>query len=147
MSDFIILDNWSNAERQDLPDETEPPTNLSTSVSKYLEAIVIHDGSHKRVTFDRIVIIKDRNGNSETLLRDLISKADDGQTKKKINFGVFTEDGDKVKESFKKLAKRRLKELGARNRNGRIFCLELNGTGKGVGVIAESKKIYSWMDK
>ncbi|QQP38231.1 Hypothetical protein FKW44_018746, partial [Caligus rogercresseyi] len=56
---------------------------------------VLKDGTNKRIPFDRIIVIKERNGNGEALLRDLIAKADDGQSKKRINFGVFTNDGDR----------------------------------------------------
>ena len=67
---------------------------------------------------------------------------------KLVNFGVFsaTLDAGDVIRTFVAAAKARLKSTCHASVLGRIWSLEVNGTGKGCGLIAADDKIHVWKD-
>jgi hypothetical protein len=67
---------------------------------------------------------------------------------KRVNFGIFSNlPRDEVVRSFVAAAKNSLrKKEDRKGRVGSIWALEVNGGGKGAGVIAADDKVYAWKD-
>ena len=63
-------------------------------------------------------------------------------------FGIFatTEDTNKIIEMFKVKAKEFIKAEDRKKSAGRIWCIEINGTVKGCGVIAADDTIKVWKE-
>ena len=49
-------------------------------------------------------------------------------------------------EIFTRITKSLFKQ-DRENCKGRIWCLEINGSGRGCGIIAADDKIWTWKDK
>ncbi len=77
------------------------------------------------------------------------------ETSQRVNFGVFSSmPKSDVAKTFAAVGKKCLRRKGVANdgqrnasRVGTIWCLEVNGSGRGGGVIAADDKVYSWKDK
>ena len=68
----------------------------------------------------------------------------------RVVVGVFSQGGgmshNKVCKIFKQVCIDLLRQE-ANLRSGRVMCVEVNGTGKGCGIIAADDKIKVWMDQ
>ena len=66
----------------------------------------------------------------------------------RVVVGVFSQGGgmshNKVCKIFKQVC---IDLLRQEAKSGRVMCVEVNGTGKGCGIIAADDKIKVWMDQ
>ena len=70
------------------------------------------------------------------------------EDEKVVIFGLFSLliPREKMIEIFTRVVKSLFKK-DRKNCQGRIWCLEINGSGRGCGVIAADDKIWTWKDK
>ena len=95
--------------------------------------------------FEKKIIIKDENLESlEGRITELLRFEDT----KRVIFGVFnfSEEVATITKIFESKAKSFIKEAGISKALGRIWCIEINGTAKGCGVIAADDSIRVWRD-
>ena len=63
-------------------------------------------------------------------------------------FGVFsTLEEEAVKKLFSTCAKKSVNLTPRKTSCGRIWTLEVNGSGRGCGIVAADEKIFSWRDQ
>ena len=92
--------------------------------------------------FTKTIIVKEDNLSSlESRLKELMKYEDE----KLVIFGIFSPSikPKKIIDSFIQIAKHFFKTSKP---IGRIWCAEINGTGKGCGVVAAGDKIKIWKD-
>ena len=97
------------------------------------------------IYFEKKIIIKDENLESlEGRITELLRFEDT----KRVIFGVFNFGNDAacITKMFLTKAKQFIKEVGKKKALGRIWCIEINGTAKGCGVIAADDSIRVWKD-
>ena len=97
------------------------------------------------IYFEKKIIIKDDNLESlEGRITELLRFEDT----KRVIFGVFntSEDASRIIKMFITRAKEFMKEAGRKKALGRIWCIEINGTAKGCGIIASDDAIRIWKD-
>jgi hypothetical protein len=116
------------------------PKELSKYVSIYI-------GSYNKqpIYFEKKIIIKDDNLESlEGRITELLRFEDT----KRVIFGVFSlsEDASRIIQMFQSKAKQFIKEAGRKKALGRIWCIEINGTTRGCGIIAADDAIRIWKD-
>lgn len=98
-----------------------------------------------KLTFEKIVILKEDDlVNLRKRLREFLKQEDC----KMVNFGIFsTAPIDKVVQCFAKSARSIIRRDLRAESLGRIWSMEVNGTGKGCGLIAADDKIHTWTDQ
>ena len=116
--------------------------NLTKHVSHFIGTL----GTEKceNLYFDKTIILKEDNENQlENRLQEIMKFEDE----KIVVFGLFSLviKREKIIEIFTQVTKSLFKKE-RQNCKGRIWCLEINGTGKGCGVIAADDKIWTWKD-
>ena len=98
----------------------------------------------KNLFYEKTIILKEENEtNLENRLRELMKFEEE----KLVIFGIFscTIKTPKIVDIFATIAKNLFKSN--RESKGRIWCLEVNGSGRGCGVVAADDKIWTWKDK
>ena len=116
------------------------PKELCNHVSHYIGTY-----DNQPIYFEKKIIIKDDNLESlEGRITELLRFEDT----KRVIFGVFNnmEDTSRITKMFQAKAKQFIKQAGKRKSLGRIWCIEINGTGKGCGLIAADDTIKEWKD-
>ena len=102
--------------------------------------------NEKSICFEKQIIIKDDSVESiERRLTELLRFEDT----RWVIFGIFssTVRTDILTEIFQQKAKKFIKAAGKKKAVGRIWCIEVNGTMKGGGVIAADDTIKCWRDR
>lgn len=101
--------------------------------------------SNEYLRFEKIVVLKEDDlGNLRSRLTELMRN----EECRRVNFGVFTNlRRADVKRCFEECAKTAIRAGAKQNTSGRIWSSEINGSGRGCGVIAGDDKIYVWRDK
>ena len=113
-------------------------------LGKYV-SMFIGQYNKQPIYFEKKIIIKDDNLESlEGRITELLRFEDT----KRVIFGVFnfSQDSSSIVKMFEAKAKLFIKEVGRKKALGRIWCIEINGTGKGCGVIAADDSIRVWKD-
>ena len=117
------------------------PKELGEYVSHYIGTY-----NDEPIYFEKKIIIKDDNLNSlEGRITELLRFEDT----KRVIFGVFNvpeEISAQIITIFEAQSRRFIKETGRKKALGRIWCIEINGSGKGCGVIAADDRIRIWKD-
>ena len=93
--------------------------------------------------FSKTIILKEENLSAlESRMAELMKYEDE----KLVIFGIFSTSVKfrKIIECFLKNARPIFKTTKS---IGRIWCAEVNGTGKGCGIIAADDKIKIWKDR
>ena len=114
-------------------------------MGKYVSMFI---GSYNKqpIYFEKKIIIKDENLESlEGRITELLRFEDT----KRVIFGVFnfSQNASTITKMFESKAKTFIKEVGMKKALGTIWCIEINGTAKGCGVIAADDAIRVWKDK
>ena len=129
--------------KKKLSDE-EIKEKSAKTLTKNVSNFVGHLGEHD-IFFDKTIILKeDEETHLENRLQEIIKFEDE----KYVIFGLFclSKKREKMIEIFTRVVKSLFKK-DRKNCNGRIWCLEINGSGRGCGVIAADDKIWTWKDK
>jgi len=114
------------------------PRELQQNVSHY-----IGHSNDEPVFFSKTIILKEENLSAlESRMAELMKYEDE----KLVIFGIFSNSVKfrKIIECFLKNARPIFKTTKS---IGRIWCAEVNGTGKGCGIIAADDKIKIWKDR
>ena len=99
--------------------------------------------SNEYTRFEKIVVLKEDDAHN---LRSRLAELMRNEECRRVNFGIFTQlRRADVKKAFEETAKAAIR--GHKNNAGRIWSAEINGSGRGCGVIAGDDKIYVWRDK
>ena len=129
--------------KKKLSDE-EVKEKSAKTLTKNVSNFVGHLGEHD-IFFDKTIILKeDEETHLENRLQEIIKFEDE----KSVIFGLFSLSikREKMIEIFTRITKSLFKQ-DRENCKGRIWCLEINGSGRGCGVIAADDKIWTWKDK
>ena len=114
--------------------------NLTKNVSHFIGHLGEND-----IFFEKTIILKEDNATQlENRLQEIMKFEDE----KVVIFGLFSVliKREKMIEIFTRITKSLFKQ-DRENCKGRIWCLEINGSGRGCGVIAADDKIWTWKDK
>ena len=120
-----------------------PSGDLSQYVSEYLGCEKLSTGSTD-VYFEKKIIVKEEiAANLKLRLTELIKFED----AKRVIFGIFTNgiQHDEVCRIFREVTTELFKK-STNIKSGRILCVEINGSGKGCGIVAADDKIRTWKD-
>ena len=129
--------------KKKLSDE-EIKEKSAKTLTKNVSHFIGHLGEHD-IFFDKTIILKeDEETHLENRLQEIIKFEDE----KSVIFGLFSLSikREKMIEIFTRVVKSLFKK-DRKNCKGRIWCLEINGSGRGCGVIAADDKIWTWKDK
>ena len=114
--------------------------NLTKNVSHFIGHL-----GEKNIFFEKTIILKEDN---EIQLENRLQEIMKFEDEKVVIFGLFSVliKREKMIEIFTRITKSLFKQ-DRENCKGRIWCLEINGSGRGCGVIAADDKIWTWKDK
>ena len=114
--------------------------NLTKNVSHFIGHLGEND-----IFFEKTIILKEDN---EIQLENRLQEIMKFEDEKVVIFGLFSVliKREKMIEIFTRITKSLFKQ-DRENCKGRIWCLEINGSGRGCGVIAADDKIWTWKDK
>ena len=114
--------------------------NLTKNVSHFIGHL-----GEKNIFFEKTIILKEDN---EIQLENRLQEIMKFEDEKVVIFGLFSVSiqREKIIEIFTRVTKSLFKQ-DRENCKGRIWCLEINGSGRGCGVIAADDKIWTWKDK
>ena len=114
--------------------------NLTKNVSHFIGHL-----GEKNIFFEKTIILKEDN---EIQLENRLQEIMKFEDEKVVIFGLFSVSikREKMIEIFTRITKSLFKQ-DRENCKGRIWCLEINGSGRGCGVIAADDKIWTWKDK
>ena len=101
-------------------------------------------GSTLDIYFEKKIVVKEEiAANLELRLTELIKFED----AKRVIFGIFTNgiQHDEVCRIFREVTTELFKK-STNVKSGRILCAEINGFGKGCGIVAADDKIRIWKD-
>ena len=114
--------------------------NLTKNVSHFIGHLGEND-----IFFEKTIILKEDN---ETQLENRLQEIMKFEDEKVVIFGLFSLliSREKMIEIFTRITKFLFKQ-DREICKGRIWCLEINGSGRGCGVIAADDKIWTWKDK
>ena len=114
--------------------------NLTKNVSHFIGHL-----GEKNIFFEKTIILKEDN---EIQLENRLQEIMKFEDEKVVIFGLFSVSikREKLIEIFTRVTKSLFKQ-NRENCKGRIWCLEINGSGRGCGVIAADDKIWTWKDK
>ena len=114
--------------------------NLTKNVSHFIGHLGEND-----IFSEKTIILKEDN---ETQLENRLQEIMKFEDEKVVIFGLFSVSikREKMIEIFTRITKSLFKQ-DRENCKGRIWCLEINGSGRGCGVIAADDKIWTWKDK
>ena len=114
--------------------------NLTKNVSHFIGHLGEND-----IFFEKTIILKEDN---EIQLENRLQEIMKFEDEKVVIFGLFSVliKREKMIEIFTRVTKSLFKQ-DRENCKGRIWCLEINGSGRGCGVIAADDKIWTWKDK
>lgn len=119
--------------------------DLSQYVSEYLGSEKHSTGAAEDdVYFDKKIVVKEEiAANLKSRLTELIKFED----AKRVIFGIFTNSiqHDEACRIFRQVSTEFLRKT-ANIKSGRILCAEINGSGKGCGIVAADDKIQIWTD-
>merc|ERR1712203_199202 len=118
------------------------PKELAQHVSDYLGTV--SHGQHNQneyVFFQKKIVLKEESAINLKDRLAVLLKYEDAQ---RVVVGVFSQGGgishDEVCKIFKQVCIGLLRQE-VNVRSGRVMCVEVNGTGKGCGIIAADDKI------
>ena len=121
-----------------------PSGDLSQYVSEYLGCEKLSTGSTQDIYFEKKIVVKEEiAANLKLRLTELIKFED----AKRVIFGIFTNgiQHDEVCRIFREVTTELFKK-STNVKSGRVLCVEINGSGKGCGIVAADDKIRIWKD-
>ena len=95
--------------------------------------------------FEKKIVIKENILNN---LKNRITEILKFEDSKRVIFGVFTTalNPKDVCDAFEDTVKNLIKKKSKKEVNGGVWCVEINGSSRGLGVIAADDKIKTWRD-
>jgi hypothetical protein len=117
------------------------PKELSQYVSKYVGTLDM-----KPLYYTKTIILKEEDAkNLESRVNEILKFEED----KCVIFGIFSNSlkPSFITKTFREKAKFFIKTAPRPSTLGRVWCVEVNGRGKGCGIIAADDKIKIWKDK